>query len=238
MSDKDKKKIVVNGLSGMRIVGAMSMPVLFSTGNIPLIIGVLAGLFLTDFVDGKLARKWDVQTTGGALLDPLGDKVLVLAVILSLLGTQNYMLVPLFMELGISAINIERTLHNECVKSNMFGKVKTWFLSITLVLGAINVLNPEILNLVVSKLGIDYSPSDIVKRASELTVAMQTLTAASYIQDSVSQKDVRSERIVELKNARDILVRLFDEEKSREDRDKSLIDIIKKDEIEEKHLKF
>lgn len=40
---------------------------------------------LTDFFDGWLARKLDAQSTWGAILDPIGDKIAVLAAVLGLL---------------------------------------------------------------------------------------------------------------------------------------------------------
>ena len=64
---------------------------------------------VTDFFDGWLARKWNVVSTFGAIMDPIADKVLVCGAILGLLavGTQG-ILVPsfviLFREFGVSAM--------------------------------------------------------------------------------------------------------------------------------------
>ena len=40
---------------------------------------------LTDYLDGKLARDFDVESRLGAILDPIGDKLLVLFAIISVL---------------------------------------------------------------------------------------------------------------------------------------------------------
>ena len=44
---------------------------------------VTAGIFIfasiTDYIDGILARRWRAQTTFGRILDPIADKMLVVA---------------------------------------------------------------------------------------------------------------------------------------------------------------
>lgn len=65
---------------------------------------------LTDFVDGWLARKLDAESVWGAILDPIGDKVLVCGAILGLLalGPQPWVVLPagliLFREFTVSAL--------------------------------------------------------------------------------------------------------------------------------------
>src|ERR1700743_3133207 len=66
---------------------------------------------VTDFFDGWLARKLDAVTVWGAILDPIGDKVLVCGAILGLMalgGAQPMVLLPggliLFREFTVSAL--------------------------------------------------------------------------------------------------------------------------------------
>ena len=65
---------------------------------------------ITDFFDGWLARKLDAETVWGAILDPIGDKVLVCGAILGLmsLGPQPMVVLPagliLFREFTVSAL--------------------------------------------------------------------------------------------------------------------------------------
>ena len=65
---------------------------------------------VTDFFDGWLARKLDAVSVWGAILDPIGDKVLVCGAILGLmsLGAQPMVLLPaglmLFREFTVSAL--------------------------------------------------------------------------------------------------------------------------------------
>ena len=65
---------------------------------------------VTDFFDGWLARKLHAETVWGAILDPIGDKVLVCGAILGLmaLGPQPLVVLPagliLFREFTVSAL--------------------------------------------------------------------------------------------------------------------------------------
>ncbi len=65
---------------------------------------------VTDFFDGWLARRMDATSVWGAILDPIGDKVLVCGAILGLmsLGPQPMVLLPagliLFREFTVSAL--------------------------------------------------------------------------------------------------------------------------------------
>jgi cardiolipin synthase len=65
---------------------------------------------VTDYFDGWLARKLDAVTVWGAILDPIGDKVLVCGAILGLmaLGPQPLVVLPcgliLFREFTVSAL--------------------------------------------------------------------------------------------------------------------------------------
>ncbi|MBL8773930.1 MAG: CDP-diacylglycerol--glycerol-3-phosphate 3-phosphatidyltransferase [Phenylobacterium sp.] len=65
---------------------------------------------VTDFFDGWLARKLNAESVWGAILDPIGDKVLVCGAILGLmsLGPQPMVVLPagliLFREFTVSAL--------------------------------------------------------------------------------------------------------------------------------------
>src|SRR5881392_3990985 len=65
---------------------------------------------VTDFFDGWLARKMNATSVWGAILDPIGDKVLVCGAVLGLmaLGPQPMVLLPagliLFREFTVSAL--------------------------------------------------------------------------------------------------------------------------------------
>jgi len=65
---------------------------------------------VTDFFDGWLARRWNVVSVWGAILDPIADKVLICAAILGLLALHATVaiVIPsaliLFREFAVSAL--------------------------------------------------------------------------------------------------------------------------------------
>jgi CDP-diacylglycerol--glycerol-3-phosphate 3-phosphatidyltransferase len=73
-----------NLVSSSRFVLAAGFMLVEETG---LRIGLLGLASLTDFLDGWLARRARLTSRLGALLDPVADRVFVLAVVLSYLAT-------------------------------------------------------------------------------------------------------------------------------------------------------
>lgn len=227
MSRKNKK-IFVNILSLSRIVGALLMPLVFSNFSMLKIVIIIALLFITDTFDGLLARKWKVQTRGGALLDPLGDKLLATSCILSFIFKDIRLLVILLLEIAIAIINISRGLHGEEANTIFMGKIKTTALFVMLGLYAANSLKADILNIIFNT-SIDLTiTKNIVNIAYLICLICQVLTIIMYINESNKQKNIRINRIPKLKSFKSIIQRLFDEDSYLEDRDKPLIEIIKK----------
>ncbi len=85
----------------------------------------------TDFLDGKIARKYNLVTGFGKLMDPLADKLLVISTILVLVdyGTIPYFWLAIIviarelLVLGIRLAAIEGG--GEVIAADIFGKIKT-----------------------------------------------------------------------------------------------------------------
>ncbi len=126
-------KILVNLITAIRSLGTFAIIPIFTSGG-PLATGLAAmGFFLTDCIDGFLARKLNVQSFFGSLLDAVSDKAFGI-VCLILLSTLNPIFLAIIgLELGIFAINYHNAQNNKNVKSSTAGKAKTLLLAATVV---------------------------------------------------------------------------------------------------------
>ena len=84
---------------------------------------------ITDFVDGKLARKNNQVTNLGKLLDPLADKMLTTAALLGFMqfGLCNIwvIMIVLTREFTVTGMRMIATVQNVVIPANIWGKIKT-----------------------------------------------------------------------------------------------------------------
>jgi CDP-diacylglycerol---glycerol-3-phosphate 3-phosphatidyltransferase len=121
-----------NVLTVLRI---MLVPVLVVAllGNTPegdvLAAVVFALASLTDFIDGYLARSRDAVSTFGKLMDPLADKLLIVAALLALVSLNRLAawvaMVIIARELAVTVLRMGATQAGVVMAANTFGKLKT-----------------------------------------------------------------------------------------------------------------
>ena len=84
---------------------------------------------VTDFFDGFIARSWNQMTKLGAILDPLADKMLVLAAFLGLMYIDRAspwaILLILVREFFITGLRVLMASEGRSVKASFIGKTKT-----------------------------------------------------------------------------------------------------------------
>jgi len=84
---------------------------------------------VTDFFDGFIARNWDQMTKLGGILDPLADKMLVLAGVLGLMAIDRASVWAIFLilsrEFFITGLRVVAVSEGKNVSSTMAGKIKT-----------------------------------------------------------------------------------------------------------------
>ena len=84
---------------------------------------------ITDFFDGFIARSWNQMTKLGGILDPLADKMLVLAGFLGLMVIDRASAWAVFLilsrEFFITGLRVVAVAEGKNVASTMVGKVKT-----------------------------------------------------------------------------------------------------------------
>lgn len=169
------KKYIPNVLTTYRFVVALLIPFLFFRGyyNTLTVLFVLA--LISDSIDGILARKWNVTSNYGKICDAIGDKLLALSASSTfIIAVNKCFIVTLLLELVIIFINCINFIKSGSFKDNdfsshkssIYGKIKTWFLFVSLLIGYIslrfNIFEKTIIPLVV------------------LTAIMQIITAIDY----------------------------------------------------------
>ncbi|MCK5388374.1 MAG: CDP-diacylglycerol--glycerol-3-phosphate 3-phosphatidyltransferase [Candidatus Izimaplasma sp.] len=130
-----------NKLSFMRVLLVPVLVVIYYL-NIQLGLMFLAPIFviasLTDFLDGYIARKYKLVTTFGKFIDPLADKLLVMATLLLL---NDAGIVPMWItiiimsrEFIVTGIRLITVGEGKVIAASRLGKLKTATTMIALVL--------------------------------------------------------------------------------------------------------
>ncbi len=84
----------------------------------------------TDKIDGYIARKYDMITTFGKVMDPVADKLLIAAVFISLADLQPAVsawpvILIIAREFLVSALRMIAASEGEVIPANRWGKIKT-----------------------------------------------------------------------------------------------------------------
>ncbi len=109
----------------------------FIDRNISLILAALLFVLasLTDWLDGFLARKYNLISNFGKVMDPLADKLIVTAVMLCLIKTGIFPVWCAMIIIGrdflVSGMRIIASKEDMNVAASMWGKVKTVIQMIT-----------------------------------------------------------------------------------------------------------
>ena len=169
---KTVNKNLPNNLTKLRIILAIiiigimlfpfdmvniNFPKYLINGNVVLDLKLLIVAFLfivasiTDFFDGRIARKYNLVSNYGKVMDAIADKILVNGLLIVLCG-QGYIhpLIPVIIILRDTITNTFKMLagtNGEVVGAIKTGKFKTAFLMIGLVLKLIGNFPMELINI-------------------------------------------------------------------------------------------
>ena len=84
---------------------------------------------ITDFLDGKIARKNGVVTVFGQLADPVADKILTTAALLAFMQFDLcniwIIMIVLLREFTITSFRLVATAQGMVIPANVYGKLKT-----------------------------------------------------------------------------------------------------------------
>lgn len=94
-------------------------------------LAIFAIASLTDLLDGKIARKYDLVTNFGKFMDPLADKLLVCSALICLIELQRIrawmVIVIIAREFVISGFRLIASDNGVVIAASWWGKFKTTF---------------------------------------------------------------------------------------------------------------
>mgnify|MGYP004533767929 FL=1 len=133
-------------------------------GEIKIAIGALIFFAITDFLDGKIARKYNYVSDFGVKLDAVCDKIFAMSLVIPAVFECYILLFNLILEIAISYTNLLSEAKGNHPRSTIIGKIKTTLLSITLIL-----------------IYIPKTDIKIIFIASIVTIICQVITLIKYI---------------------------------------------------------
>ena len=193
---------------------------------------------LTDFLDGYLARKYEVSTFFGALLDGMFDKLFGFISFFLLASISPSYVIPLIFEAGILGYGLYSASKGNNIKSTIVGKTKMWFLASSVLMG---ILNTDYVALedFLQTLSLTSVSLDNLVRLEQVTrkslIGMEALSLASYVvKDKLEDKSKKDKVPLKVKDIKDVFLtrdknikeevnlRLFDTKYYEENKDKPL----------------
>ena len=134
---------------------------------------------LTDLLDGKIARKYNLVTNFGKFMDPLADKLLVCSALICLIELQripSWMVVVIMArEFTISGFRLVAADNGVVIAASYFGKFKTTFQMIAVCLLSADIEALQMVTMVIVWIAV-------------------ILTVVSLVDYLVKNKDVMKEK--------------------------------------------
>lgn len=146
---------------------------------IALVLFIVASL--TDMLDGKIARKYNLVTNFGKFMDPLADKLLVCSAMICMIPLGKlqawFVIVIIAREFIISGFRLIASDNGVVIAASYWGKFKTTFQMLMVIVLILNIQMPffQILGMI-------------------LTYVALILTVVSLIDYIVKNKDVLKEQ--------------------------------------------
>ena len=174
-----------NKLTVARIcmIPAIIAVILLTNICIPTITGCLiaAAIFgitaFTDFLDGKIARKYNLVTSFGKFLDPLADKMMVIGTMLAIFYRFEAvrfwffwaLMIVIFREFAVTGLRmIAVSDGGEVIAANILGKIKT----VTQIIALVAALLEPVIEAIITSF-TDYSLEGIYP-LTILTIVVST----------------------------------------------------------------
>ena len=221
--------VLVNAITLCRLFGALFLPIAYHLYGINFVALVTIFLFITDAIDGFLARRLKISTFFGCSMDALSDKVLN-ATLFILLGIEyRYMIPPLIIEILILYISYLTYKNGGNVKSTKTGKIKTIILDVCVILSLILLSIPKLnIDDKVTKYIISNTDFYIIILSSIITISC-LIALLDYIKRyknaRFNPKYIKVKKRKKTgKSFKEIITRSFDIEYYSKHKDESIMD--------------
>ncbi len=150
---------------------------------------------ITDFFDGKIARKRGLVTDFGKFLDPLADKMLTTAAFLGFIfldigyGSVWIAFIVLFREFMVSSIRlIAVSSDGKVIAANIWGKLKTVSQILAIIFALVGWQTVEVLNMLSVQADIVLMIGDIIAAVASvllwISAVICVISGAIYLIDN------------------------------------------------------
>jgi phosphatidylglycerophosphate synthase len=174
-----KKLIIVNAITGIRAIGSIFLILIYNIWGL-LGLGISIGIFyITDALDGYLARKLEVSTFFGAIFDGMSDKLFDIITLILLSINNHFLLIPLIIEILILLVGYNTAFKGNKIKSLKIGKIKTFIMACSFVL--------------ITFLSLYDQTNVIINIIIVIAIIFDLLTLLSYI--LVDKKDTKKNQL-------------------------------------------
>lgn len=147
-----------NKLTLIRIVLVPVCMALMLTNHFYIALGVFIVASITDFFDGYIARKHNLVTSFGKIMDPLADKILVFGALLCFLqlGFINAWCVAIILarEFFVTGMRVVAVDKGKVIAASWWGKVKTNVQIFSVILGFLTFASGNELAVLIGQVGI------------------------------------------------------------------------------------
>lgn len=132
-----------NKLTVFRVILVIPFVLLLLMGFNWISLAIFVVAALTDLIDGKIARKYNLITNFGKFMDPLADKLLVCSALICLVQLARIpawvVVVIIGREFIISGFRLIASDNGVVIAASMWGKYKTVFQMVMVILMIANV---------------------------------------------------------------------------------------------------
>ena len=226
----NKRFLLVNFITFLRVIGALLLfPIYLKYNFFGLAICALI-FYLTDSVDGFLARTLHASTFFGAVFDAISDKLFNVILLIILISVNPFMAIILFLELCILGVAFHSTIKGNESKTSILGKIKMIVLAITITLMLfLYSYDTLIVMYNLPKMNTDI----IIYTLSIIAIVIETITFLDYLK--IDLVNTKNNKIVKdtvfnsgLKNRNELRYMLFNHDFYMKNKDTALDEFVLK----------